>query len=99
MKPTLLSPIELERALAELPGWIVRDGGFIVSQRELADFDEAMRFINDVADIARRLDHHPDLYNVYNRVRLELQTHDAGGITARDIEFARAVDALPVSSY
>lgn len=94
MKPSLLSPAELETALAKLPGWELAEDRFIVSKREFADFDVAMDFINQVADIARRLDHHPDLYNVYNRVRIALQTHDCGGVTARDIEFAGAVNLL-----
>lgn len=89
-----LTEHEVAQALEGLPGWSLRDAQWLTWSREFGDFDEAMAFIQRVADIARRLDHHPDLYNVYNRVRLELTTHDAGGLTERDVAFAGAVSAL-----
>jgi 4a-hydroxytetrahydrobiopterin dehydratase len=93
-----LTSAEIEAALAGLPGWEHLAGeGRIRRRWEFADFDAAMDFVGLVADIARRLDHHPDLYNVYNRVELSLTTHDADGLTARDMEFARSVDALPAA--
>src|SRR5215210_3429288 len=62
---------------------------------EFKDFDEAIIFINKVADIARRLNHHPTLTNTYNTVELRLSTHDAGyKVTEKDREFAREVDKL-----
>jgi 4a-hydroxytetrahydrobiopterin dehydratase len=56
-----------------------------------------MAFINAVADVARALDHHPDLTNVFDRVTLAVTTHDAGGLTSLDVEFARRVNALPTA--
>jgi len=91
--PRRLHDAEIADALAACPSW-ARVGDTIERTWVLRDFDEAMAFIGRVADVARGLDHHPDLYNVYNRVRLSLTTHDAGGLTARDFAFARAVDAL-----
>lgn len=85
---------ELKTAMNELEGWTLNDADKLEKSWTLDDFDDAMRFIERVADIARELDHHPELHNVYNNVRLELTTHDAGGITERDIVFARRANAL-----
>lgn len=83
----------ISAGLETVPGWR-REGDAIRRDYEFGDFDEAMAFINRVADVARALDHHPDLSNVYSRVGLTVSTHDAGGLTALDFEFARRVDAL-----
>lgn len=80
--------------LADLPGWSLVDGPFIEKSWALGDYDAAMDFINAVADIARKLDHHPNLSNVYDQVEIKLQTHDAGGITERDLTFAARVASL-----
>jgi 4a-hydroxytetrahydrobiopterin dehydratase len=87
----LLAPEELAAALRELPGWELRDGKL---QRGLvfADFAEAFAFMTRVAAEAEQLDHHPDWSNVWNRVAITLWTHDAGGITQRDIDLARAIE-------
>ena len=90
----LLTTEELQRALSSLEGW-ERDGdAWITRTLTFADFDEAMDFIVRLADVARALDHHPNLSNVYNRVELRLQTHDAGGVTSRDVAFAEHARAL-----
>ncbi|HRW36218.1 MAG: 4a-hydroxytetrahydrobiopterin dehydratase [Acidimicrobiales bacterium] len=76
------------------PGWEVRDGRL---HRELtfADFAEAFGFMVRVAAEAERLDHHPDWSNSWNRVVIDLVSHDAGGrITERDLALARAIDAV-----
>jgi len=88
----LLAPEEIAAALRELPGWELRDGKL---QRALAfaDFAEAFAFMTRVALAAEKLDHHPDWSNVWNRVAIALWTHDAGGITKRDVELARRIDA------
>lgn len=91
-----LSDGEIVEALRTLPGWGAGAPGFIRRDWALGDFDRAMELINRVADIARALDHHPNLSNVYDRVTIELQTHDVGGITAKDVEFARQVNALGI---
>jgi 4a-hydroxytetrahydrobiopterin dehydratase len=78
---------EIEQALKDAPGWQLSDGKL---QREwtFKDFAEAMKFVNTVAGIAEAAGHHPDIDIRYNRVKLGLVTHDAGGITASDAKMA-----------
>jgi 4a-hydroxytetrahydrobiopterin dehydratase len=78
-------------ALHELPGWELRDGKL---QRALVfeDFAAAFAFMTRVALEAERLDHHPDWSNVWNRVAITLWTHDAGGLTQRDLALARRIE-------
>jgi 4a-hydroxytetrahydrobiopterin dehydratase len=87
-----LSESEIDLALAELPDW-ERDGDEIVRQYELPSFPEAIEFVRRVADLAEAADHHPDLDIRYRKVRVALTTHDQGGLTARDFELARGIDA------
>lgn len=61
------------------------------------DFAQAMAFMNAVAEVAERMNHHPEWTNVYNRVRVRLTTHDAGGLTALDFALAQAMDALAIT--
>jgi 4a-hydroxytetrahydrobiopterin dehydratase len=89
----LLEP-DVRTRLDTLPGWTLVDGPFIEKRWSFGDFDTAMSFINAVAAIARDLDHHPNLSNVYDQVVIRLQTHDAGGITDKDLTFAARVEAL-----
>ena len=79
--------------MASLPGWSIVEGHL---RRELRfkDFSEAFAFMTRVALIAEQRNHHPDWSNVYNRVTIDLWTHDAGGITDSDVKFAQAVSAL-----
>ena len=88
-----LTEPEIEARLTRLSGW-ERDREAIRKQWSFADFREAIRFILRVADVAERLDHHPELFNVYNRVELRFSTHDAGGLTERDFQIAREIDAI-----
>ena len=88
---------ENERAswLAALPEWtLARDGAAIERKFELADFSEAFAFMARVALLAEKRDHHPEWFNVYNRVEITLTTHDAGGLSLRDVEMAKTIDAL-----
>jgi 4a-hydroxytetrahydrobiopterin dehydratase len=62
------------------------------------DFAQAMAFMNAVAEVAERMNHHPDWSNVYNRVRVRLTTHDAGGLTALDFALAQAMDELAMTA-
>ncbi len=82
---------EIELALTTLPGWN-RDGDAIVRAYKFADFTHAFAFMARVALLAEKADHHPEWSNVYNRVDIRLTTHDAGGLTARDVDLARAID-------
>lgn len=88
-----LSAEDLNRALQTLGGWTVQNGKL---HRELSfgDFTEAFGFMTRVAFLAERLNHHPEWFNVYGRVVIDLTTHDAGGISPKDVEFARGVNAL-----
>lgn len=77
----------LEEAVAGLEGWKL-EGGELVRDAKFRDFVEAMAFVNRVAEAAETAGHHPDIDIRYNKVRLALVTHDAGGITSRDVEMA-----------
>jgi len=85
-----LSPEQVEAALVELPGWR-READALVKEFRFKTFREAIAFVNEVAELARRLRHHPQIVIDYNRVRLSLTTHDEGGITEKDVQFARQV--------
>ena len=88
-----LTPEELERELATLPGWQFRDGR-IERTYEFRDFVEAFAFMTAAALRIQEMDHHPEWSNVYGTVRVGLVTHDARGVTARDTELARRLEAL-----
>ncbi|WP_133364840.1 4a-hydroxytetrahydrobiopterin dehydratase [Qipengyuania sediminis] len=90
-----LTEEEREVWLAALPGWtLARDGAAIARNFAFADFSEAFAFMARVALIAEKRDHHPEWCNAYNRVAIELTTHDAGGLSLRDVKMAKAIDAL-----
>lgn len=88
----LLGPQEIERALGELGGW-KREGKAIVKLFDLRSFKAALAFVNTVGELAERADHHPDILVEYSKVTLRLTSHDAGGVTQRDLRLARQVDA------
>ena len=90
-----LTPEERAAALAELSGWSEVDGRDAI-QRTLtfSDFNEAFGFMTRVAIKADQADHHPEWFNVYNRVEITLSTHDAGGLSARDVALARFIDGI-----
>jgi 4a-hydroxytetrahydrobiopterin dehydratase len=91
----LLEGSDIEERLAELDGWR-RDGDAIVQERELADFAAAMAWVNAVADEAEAADHHPDiLIHDWNKVRLSVTNHSAGGLTQADFDLAATIDAMP----
>jgi 4a-hydroxytetrahydrobiopterin dehydratase len=88
------SKIPVAAALAELTGWAAADGReAIVKRFKFADFNTAFAFMTEVALSASRLDHHPEWSNVYSRVEVLLATHESGGVTARDVELAKIIDA------
>ena len=93
MHPELLDEARLAAALAALPGWALQPGGQAIGKTfRFADFNAAFGWMGRVALMAERLDHHPDWRNVYGRVEVVLTTHDAGGVTGRDIALARFMD-------
>ena len=82
-------------ALAKLDAWSeIEDRDAISKKFAFKDFNEAFGFMARVALIAEKLDHHPEWFNVYNRVEVTLATHDAGGVTERDVKLAEAMDRL-----
>ncbi len=89
--PDLLSPEEIARQLKKIPEWDL-DGTRIVRTLEFDGFEEAVEFVNDVADIAERHGHHPDIDIRYDKVVLSISTHSAGGLTEEDFLLAGAID-------
>lgn len=77
----------------DVPDWRL-DGEHLKRTLRFKDFSEAWGFMNRVALLAERQDHHPEWFNVYNRVEIALTTHDAGGLSPRDVKLAKAIDAL-----
>jgi 4a-hydroxytetrahydrobiopterin dehydratase len=90
---TTLSPEELSALVRELPEWALEDGK-LVRFFTFPDFVQAMAFVDRVAQLAEQAGHHPDIDIRYNRVKLALVSHDAGGITARDADMARRLSAV-----
>lgn len=90
---SLLTDDEIAHALEGLPGW-ERDADRLRRTFTFADFSEAFAFMARVALIAERLDHHPEWSNVWNRVEVAISTHDAGGLTGLDVDFATRVNRL-----
>ena len=90
-----LSEEERARALDRLGDWDYDEARDALTRRFLfADFSEAFAFMTRVALLAEKADHHPEWENVWNRVDILLTTHDAGGLSARDVALASAIDAL-----
>lgn len=82
-----------ETALQALPGWRPVDGrDAIIKSFRFADFNTAFAFMSRVALTAEKLDHHPEWFNVYNRVEITLTTHDAGGLSERDVALGSFID-------
>jgi 4a-hydroxytetrahydrobiopterin dehydratase len=88
-----LSNEDLKRNLQQLPGWIVQESK-LHREYKFADFAHAFGFMAAAAVLIEKRNHHPEWLNVYNRVTVDLTTHDAGGITEKDVELARTLDAL-----
>ena len=88
------SKIGAAEALKQLPGWSAVEGGRDAIQRtfRFKDFNAAFGFMTRVALKADQLDHHPEWFNVYNRVEVTLATHDADGVTELDVTLARFMD-------
>ncbi len=91
-----LTKDEIDREIRTLEGWTVLNAK-LHRELEFADFVEAFAFLTKAAIISEKLDHHPEWFNVYNRVIIDLVTHDCKAISARDIAWARAVNAALTS--
>lgn len=88
-----LSDIEIQRALGSLAGW-TRKGDTLVKHYHFATFPDGIAFIGRVVPLAEAQGHHPDIDIRYTRVQFALSTHDAGGITEKDLALAKAIDEL-----
>ena len=87
-----LTDAQRDVALAGLPDWTLRGDGLAITRRySFADFSEAFAFMTRVALYAEKADHHPEWTNVWNRVDITLTTHDAGGLSDRDVAMATAI--------
>ena len=90
-----LAKHERDSALAEVPSWsMVNDRDAIERHFQFDDFNAAFGFMTRVALLAEQQNHHPEWFNVWNRVHIVLSTHDAGGLSIRDIQLAKDIDAL-----
>lgn len=90
-----LTQSEAEEGLKKLEGWeFARDGDAIAKTFRFGDFVEAWGFMSRVAILAEKQDHHPEWFNVYNRVEITLTTHDADGLSARDLKLAASIEDL-----
>ncbi len=86
-----LDDATIDARLQELDGW-KREGDTITRSLTFDSFLDAISFINAIADLAERDDHHPEIFNVYNKVDLTLTTHDADGLTQKDFDLAAKID-------
>jgi len=92
-----LSSKQREQALRGLNGWVYDEAGDAISHVfKFKDFSEAFAFMTRVALAAESAGHHPEWSNTYNRVTIVLTTHDAGGLTAKDMALAKAIDTILV---
>jgi 4a-hydroxytetrahydrobiopterin dehydratase len=89
----LLSEIEIQEQLKSLNGWTV-SGSQLESKRKFADFVQAIAFVNKLVEPAESAGHHPDIEISYNRVKINLTTHDAGGLTQKDFDLACVISRI-----
>jgi len=92
-RPTKLTESEISAALSKLPGW-TQAGGKLHREYKFADFIVAFGFMSSAALVAQAMDHHPEWFNGWNTVKVDLATHDAGGITALDVKLAQSMEEL-----
>jgi 4a-hydroxytetrahydrobiopterin dehydratase len=88
---SLLSEAEINLRLASIPAWHIQQGE-LIKTFAFSDFRASLAFVNRVGELAENAGHHPDIDIRYNKVRLALVTHDAGGLTAKDFDLAAAAD-------
>ena len=88
-----LSESSIEEKLKNLPGWSVKNDK-LYKEFQFNDFNQAFGFMTRAAMEIEKMNHHPEWFNVYNRITIELTTHDAGGITKNDVNLARILNSL-----
>ena len=84
---------EITAALPKLSGWTLKDGK-LHREYQFPDFKHAMQFMHSAVEPIDKMDHHPEWFNVYNKVIVDLNTHDADGITAKDFELGELLEGL-----
>ncbi|MBZ0257047.1 4a-hydroxytetrahydrobiopterin dehydratase [bacterium] len=92
-RPTKLSEEQIKEQLVSLEGWACFDQK-LHRDFQFKDFTEAFAFMSRIALFAEKMDHHPDWSNVYNKVSIDLSTHDAGGVTELDFKLASSINAI-----
>ena len=90
---SLIEKNQLDSFIEKNPSWII-DNKTIKKEFKFENFIEAFGFMSQVALLSEKIDHHPDWQNIYNKVKINLTTHDKGGITTNDIKLAEAIDKL-----
>ena len=96
---TVLTPDDIQSLLQDLNGWALTDDGLAIEKTfRFSTFYAAFGWMTRAAIKAEQLDHHPEWFNVYNRVEVRLTTHDANGLTDLDAKLAQAMDAMAQSS-
>ena len=90
---SLIEKNQLDSCIEKNPSWII-DNKTIMKEFKFENFIEAFGFMSKVALLSEKIDHHPDWQNIYNKVKINLTTHDKGGITTNDIKLAEAIDKL-----
>ena len=93
MDATPLSPQQIVAAVSSLPGWSVQDGK-LHREFQFADFVEAFGFMSRAALVAEAMNHHPEWFNVWNKVNVDLTTHDCGGVSELDVTLAGRMNQL-----
>jgi 4a-hydroxytetrahydrobiopterin dehydratase len=92
-KPRKLSDSEMELAISDLRVWVVKNSKLHRSF-EFKNFVEAFAFMTEIALQAEKMDHHPEWFNVYNKVTIDLMTHDVSGISDQDIKLAKMINSI-----
>lgn len=91
--PNAMTRDDVGKALADLPGWrLLDDRDAIAKSFRFKSFNAAFGFMSRAALLAEKMDHHPEWFNVYNKLEVTLTTHDAGGVTEHDLRMARAME-------
>lgn len=90
---TLLTQQQINEALNQLEGWTFKDNG-IEKNFVFKDFKETLSIMMGIGMIAEEMNHHPEWFNVYNKLDIRLSTHDAGGVTEKDVTLAKKIDVL-----
>jgi 4a-hydroxytetrahydrobiopterin dehydratase len=89
-----LSASEVKDKLSAIPGWVIADNGELTRTYKRKNFMDGLKFVNELAVVAEKAGHHPDVLLTYPSVKISLTTHDAGGLTEKDFALAAAIDSL-----